>query len=50
VADIRRIAGRTVSGLFVAVLFVVLAYYLLQEIPHAPRPTLAPSTSVTTKG
>jgi hypothetical protein len=52
VADIRRIIGRTVFGLFVAALFVILAYYLLQEIPHAQRPTLAPatSTSVTTSG
>ncbi|WP_338178687.1 hypothetical protein [Jatrophihabitans sp.] len=49
-ADLRRLAGRTVFALFVLVLFVVLAYYLLQQIPSAQRPTLRPTTSVTLSG
>ena len=43
--DRRPDFGRYVMAAFVVVLFVVLAYYLLQQIPHAQRPTLHPTTT-----
>jgi hypothetical protein len=50
VADLRRTTGRLLFALFVTALFVVLAYYLLQQIPHAQRPSFATMPSAGSPG
>jgi hypothetical protein len=47
VADHQRDIGRYVFVAFITVIFLVLVYYLLQEIPHATRPTLHTVTTIT---
>lgn len=46
-AEQQRDTGRYVFIAFLTVLFLVLVYYLLQEIPHASRPTLQTVTTIT---
>ena len=46
--DRRPDYGRYLMAAFVVAIFVVLAYYLLQQIPHAQRPILHPTTSAST--
>jgi len=47
VSDRERDPGRYVFAAFVTLIFLVLVYYLLQEIPHASHPTLVPVTTIT---
>ncbi len=45
--DRRRDLTRYLWGAFITVILIVLVYYLLQEIPHAVRPTLHPVSTRT---
>jgi len=47
VSDRERDVGRYLFAAFVTLIFLILVYYLLQEIPHATRPTLQTVTTIT---
>jgi len=47
VSDRERDVASYLFAAFVTLVFLVLVYYLLQEIPHAERPTLQTVTTVT---
>jgi len=47
VTDQRRTLGQLLAGALAIAILVIVAYFGFNQIPHATRPTLHPSTSAT---